>query len=169
MAPQPTRGGSAPGILVTVQSRGAVQICRPRIPADVRLALLIGSANRDERAFPDADRFDVTRESGAHPAFGQGVHFCLGASLARLEAQVALEGLGYARSEIDAILGRAHDAPDEPVRTSFGFGSLGRSRLSSRPPNLRRLRSREVVWSSRPCSMRSATRSPLSRSTGPSA
>ena len=56
-----------------------------------RLLLLIGSANRDERAFEDPDLFDVRRDASAHVAFGKGTHFCLGASLARLEARIALE------------------------------------------------------------------------------
>jgi cytochrome P450 len=53
--------------------------------------LLTGSAGRDEREYPDADRFDVFRDIDRHVALGYGVHFCLGASLARLEARVALE------------------------------------------------------------------------------
>jgi cytochrome P450 len=58
-----------------------------------RAVLLIGSANRDERAFPEPDRFDLLRDTRASLAFGQGTHFCLGASLARLEGAVALEEL----------------------------------------------------------------------------
>jgi cytochrome P450 len=50
----------------------------------------IASANRDERQFVDPQRLDLAREPNKHVAFGQGIHFCLGASLARLEAQVAL-------------------------------------------------------------------------------
>jgi cytochrome P450 len=56
-----------------------------------KVVLLVGSGNRDERVFPDADRYDLMRDTSASLSFGQGVHFCLGASLARLEGRVALE------------------------------------------------------------------------------
>ena len=55
------------------------------------MALLIGSANRDERFWQDPDAFDLGRDTTGSLGFGQGTHFCLGASLARLEARVALE------------------------------------------------------------------------------
>jgi hypothetical protein len=58
-----------------------------------RVVLLVGSANRDERIFANPDRYDLSRDTSASLAFGQGVHFCLGASLARLEGRVALEEL----------------------------------------------------------------------------
>ncbi len=54
---------------------------------------LHASANRDESAFPDADRLDVTRTTGRHLSFGAGLHYCLGAALGRLETRVALEAL----------------------------------------------------------------------------
>ncbi len=58
-----------------------------------KLLLLIGSANRDEDVFPDPTRYDLDRETGDHLSFGRGAHFCLGASLARLETRVSLEEL----------------------------------------------------------------------------
>jgi len=69
------------------------EIAGVRIPAGAFVVPLLASANRDERRFEDPDRFDVTRNPQGHLAFGFGEHFCLGASLARLEAGVALEAL----------------------------------------------------------------------------
>jgi cytochrome P450 len=61
------------------------------MPAGKKVLLLIGAANRDERAIERPDQFDVRRRESAHLAFGHGIHVCLGASLARLEGRVALE------------------------------------------------------------------------------
>src|SRR5262245_49571335 len=65
-----------------------------RLPANTHVVAILGSANRDERHWgPTAEQFDVTRNPQGHLAFGLGNHFCLGASLARLEARIALEAL----------------------------------------------------------------------------
>ena len=61
------------------------------MPAGSALLPLLGSANRDERRFPNGDAFDVTRPITQHLTFGLGMHFCLGAALARAEGRIALE------------------------------------------------------------------------------
>jgi cytochrome P450 len=63
------------------------------IPRDRPVMCMLYGANRDPQYFPDPDRFDITRKADHNLAFGGGVHFCLGAHLARLEAQVAIGGL----------------------------------------------------------------------------
>jgi len=64
-----------------------------RIPAGQKVALLFISANRDERKFRDAETFDIRRNARDHLGFGGGLHSCLGAALARLEARIAIEEL----------------------------------------------------------------------------
>ncbi len=61
------------------------------VPAGSAMLLLIGSGNRDERHFTHPDRFDIHRDEGPHLTFGYGLHYCLGAALARLEGRVALD------------------------------------------------------------------------------
>ena len=68
-----------------------VELHGTTIPAGAKVLLITGSAGRDERAYPDAHRFDVHRTFDHHVSFGFGIHFCLGAALARLEGRVALE------------------------------------------------------------------------------
>jgi cytochrome P450 len=70
-----------------------VEVAGRAIPKGARVHLLFAAANRDPAVFPDPDRFDVARAPNHHLAFGLGVHFCLGASLARMELRVGLEEL----------------------------------------------------------------------------
>src|SRR6185503_13347618 len=70
-----------------------VEVGGAQVHAGDKVLLLYPSANRDERAFARADEFHVDREPNDHVAFGHGVHFCLGASLARLELRVMFETL----------------------------------------------------------------------------
>jgi cytochrome P450 len=78
------------------------------IPAGAAVVLLWGSANRDERRWERAEELDVTREPKRHLAFGEGIHHCLGAPLARLQGRIVLEELlrtapGY---RVDGEIGR---------------------------------------------------------------
>ncbi len=90
----------------------AVEVSGVEIPADVLVLPWLLAANRDARAHRDPDRFDIRRGlgGGAQLAFGHGVHFCLGAPLARLEGRVALEELTrrYRRLDVDHTVAVRH-------------------------------------------------------------
>lgn len=83
----------SPVQLIFRRTTKEVELSGTTIPAGAVVFLLLGSANRDEEKFRDPDRFDVLRNPRDHVAFGYGIHYCLGAELARLEAKVALESL----------------------------------------------------------------------------
>ena len=70
-----------------------VELHGTTVPAGSTILLLNGSANRDDRVFDDPDRFHVRRDIAHHLAFGYGIHFCLGAALARIEGRVVLDEL----------------------------------------------------------------------------
>ena len=72
------------------QTRTDVELAGQHIPANQLVLAWTASANRDPAQFPDPDRFDIEREPNRHLAFGHGIHFCVGAPLARLEARIAL-------------------------------------------------------------------------------
>ncbi len=98
-----------------------VKVREREIAEGDRVLLLIGSANRDDDVFPQADRYDVDRDTSASIGFGAGPHFCLGAALARIEGRVALRELTrrVKSYEVDtANVGRVHSVN---VR---GFSSL---------------------------------------------
>lgn len=99
------------------------QAARPRqlhgveIPADALVSVGIGSANRDERHFPEPDRFDIHRGATDYVSFGVGKHFCLGYHLARLEVSTALT----------ALLDRLPNLRFDPERESHVVGMTFRS------------------------------------------
>jgi cytochrome P450 len=82
----------------------AVDIAGTTLPPGATVLALLGAANRDPSVFTDPDRFDPDRDTSEHLSFGHGIHFCLGAALARLEARVALEEL-VARAPTLAVSG----------------------------------------------------------------
>jgi cytochrome P450 len=92
-----------------------------KIEAGSVMVLLTAAGNRDERHFPDPDRFDVERDIDHHLSFGYGIHFCLGASLARLEGRIALEEVLNRFPEWDVDWSRAEQAHTSTVR---GWESL---------------------------------------------
>jgi len=84
-----------------------------RIRKGDKLTLWYPSANRDEEMFEDPDRFDITRSPNEHVAFGVGQHFCLGASLARLEIRVMFEEL------LERLPDIRHNGPVKTLRSHF--------------------------------------------------
>ena len=87
-----------------------------KIPEGNVMLLINGSGNRDERRFPDPDRFDVSRRIGHHLSFGYGLHFCMGASLARMEGRIALEEVLKRFPSWDIDYDRAEQARTSTVR-----------------------------------------------------
>lgn len=102
-----------------VQSRYVardVELHGRTVPEGSVMVLLNGSANRDERHFPDGDSFDIRRDIGRHQAFGYGIHLCLGAALARLEGRVALDEVLTRFPEWEVDYGTARRARTSTVR-----------------------------------------------------
>jgi len=100
---------------VTTQT---VELGGQPIPAGSGLVAYIGSGNHDESRFPDAGRLDIDRQPNRHLGFGHGIHYCLGAPLARLEGRIALTAL-LARAR---TLRRADDAPLAAVPSPIVYG-----------------------------------------------
>jgi cytochrome P450 len=85
-----------------------------------RVIICIGSANRDETIFTNAEQFDITRNSINHIGFGAGIHLCIGAPLARLEAQVVLKVLLKMLKDIEFDKTKADSVV--PVNSMFIYG-----------------------------------------------
>jgi cytochrome P450 len=98
-----------------------VEVHGQTVPAGSAMLFVVSAANRDDRRYDDPDRFDIHRAPRQHLAFGYGIHYCLGAALARLEGRVALDELLDRFPEWDVDLERARIAPTSTVR---GFETL---------------------------------------------
>lgn len=101
------------------------------IPAKSLVFTWLASANRDERQFPEPERFDITRDPNHHVAFGHGIHFCLGAPLSRLEVSIALPMLIKQLPDL-------HVVADQPMQLYegsllFGFKHLPVAFTASKP------------------------------------
>jgi cytochrome P450 len=86
------------------------------VPEGSVMMFLVGAANRDDRRFPNGDAFDIHREVAQHLTFGYGIHFCLGAALARLEGRIALDEILQRFPEWDVDLDNARLSPTSTVR-----------------------------------------------------
>ena len=82
---------NGPVKLLTRRATEDVTLSGVTIPGGAFVVTLLAAANRDPEAFPDPDRFDITREGRGHLTFGQGIHFCVGAPLSRIEGRIAFE------------------------------------------------------------------------------
>jgi cytochrome P450 len=100
----------------------AAELAGQTIPARASVVAWIGSANHDERQFANPETFDVDRQPNRHIAFGQGIHYCLGAPLARLEARIALTALVERLGEFRLAPGAELEAL--PSMIVFGVRSL---------------------------------------------
>ena len=85
------------------------------VPAGSVISLL-GSANRDDRRFPDGDSFDIHRDEGRHLTFGNGIHLCMGSALARMEGCIALDEVLSRFPEWEIDTANARLSPTSTVR-----------------------------------------------------
>jgi cytochrome P450 len=107
---EPTGHATARYVMADVEVHGTT------IPAGSPILLLLAAANRDHRRYPDPDVYDIRRRGTQHLTFGYGLHFCLGASLARLEGRVALDELLNRFPEWDVDHAGMRLAPTSTVR-----------------------------------------------------
>jgi cytochrome P450 len=98
-----------------------VTVYDEKVPAGSIMLFLVGSANRDDRRYPNGDQFDIHRQVDRHLTFGNGIHLCLGAALARLEGRIALDEVLTRFPTWDVDLENARLSPTSTVR---GWESL---------------------------------------------
>src|SRR4051812_13562691 len=103
-------------------TKSAVEMHGETIPAGKVVLAIMGSANHDAAQFNEPEHFDITRNANPHLAFGHGLHFCLGAALARLEARIAL-------GELLRRMKNIRLASSEPWQPRKGLHVMGPTRL----------------------------------------
>jgi len=115
---------ASPVVMATERyAREDLELAGVAVPRGGLVLGVLASANRDERQFAEPDRLDLGREANHHLAFGQGMHYCLGAPLARLETQVALTTLLRRLPELRL------DRPGQPLRWNPGLFVRGLEQL----------------------------------------
>lgn len=124
---QETLRWESPVQFVTRETTADVEIAGHPVPSDALLSVTVGSANRDERHFPDPDRFDLQRRNDDHLAFGFGAHFCAGSHLALLETRTALNAL------LDRLPDLRLDPSQESTVVGLAFRSPNRLPVTFRP------------------------------------
>ena len=111
-----------PSLLATYRTAfNDVEVGGKTIRAGQRILTLLSAGNRDPVMFDDPDRFDINRDGKKHLSFGGGIHFCVGAELARLEGEIALSTLARRLPGLHAV---DHSTP--LWREGFVFRGLGR-------------------------------------------
>ena len=101
-----------------------IEVCGQRIPKGWTVQCMLGAANRDPKQFKEPDRLDLKRLNNQHLAFSAGLHFCIGAQLARLEGQIAILNLVQRFPEMKLVGPRPEWAP------TFGFRGLKSLRVA---------------------------------------
>jgi len=93
----------SPVQMILRRATAATELAGVPIAAEDAIGVLLGSANRDDRRFPQAERFDPDREPGGQLGLGAGIHYCLGADLSRIEGEIALSALAERISAIESV------------------------------------------------------------------
>ena len=106
----------APAPQIARSTSRNVELHGRTVPEGSVVMTIVGAANRDERRFADAERFDIHRRIGHHLSLSYGAHFCLGASLARLEGRIVLEELLQRFPDWDVDMAQARLAFTSVVR-----------------------------------------------------
>ena len=111
-----------PSVQATVRTpHEPVELTGQTVRPGTQVLLMLAAANRDPSVYPEPDRFDITREAGPeHLAFSSGIHYCLGAPLARLEGEIALQALTQRLPQLQ-VNGPVHRRPGSVIR---GYASI---------------------------------------------